>query len=59
VSTLHALRDAGHDPAVDEVRSGLRSLDEKGVVERVQKTVPTYRLAIGHDALTVDVLDEE
>ena len=59
VATLHDLRDAGHDPDVDEVRSALRSLAEKGVVERVQKTVPTYRLAVERDALEVQRLDDD
>ncbi|QLH84558.1 DUF5797 family protein [Halosimplex pelagicum] len=59
VATLHDLRDAGHDPEVDEVRSALRSLAEKGVVERVQRTVPTYRLAVERDALEVQRLDDD
>ncbi|MEF8851432.1 MAG: DUF5797 family protein [Haloarculaceae archaeon] len=58
VATLHALRDAGEDPAVDDVRSALRSLTEKGVVERVQKTVPTYRLAVPRDQVNVETGDE-
>ena len=57
VATLHDLREEGEDPEVDDVRSGLRSLAEKGVVERVQKTVPTYRLAVERDALEVQYLD--
>jgi hypothetical protein len=59
VATLHDLRAGGRDPEVDEVRSALRSLAEKGVVERVQKTVPTYRLAVERDALEVQRLDDE
>ena len=59
VATLHDLRDEGVDPEVDEVRSALRSLAEKGVVERVEKTVPTYRLAVGYDALEVERLDDD
>ncbi|WP_436929714.1 DUF5797 family protein [Halosimplex halobium] len=59
VATLHDLRAAGRDPEVDEVRSALRSLAEKGVVERVQKTVPTYRLAVERDALEVQRLDDD
>jgi len=58
VSVLHALDDAGHDADVDDVRTALRSLAEKGIVERVQKTVPTYRLAVERDALQVRTLDE-
>ena len=59
VSTLHDLREEGLDPSVDDVRSALRSLTEKGVVERVQKTVPTYRLAVERDALDVERTDGE
>jgi hypothetical protein len=54
VATLHALRETGEDPAVDDVRSALRSLTEKGVVERVQKAVPTYRLAVPPDQVNVE-----
>ena len=59
VSTLHALRETGEDPPVDDVRSALRSLTEKGVVERVQKTVPTYRLAVPRDQVNVETSGEE
>ena len=59
VATLHALRETGADPAVDEVRSALRSLTEKGVVERVQRTVPTYRLAVPRDQVDVETLEDE
>ena len=59
VATLHALREAGADPEVDEVRSALRSLTEKGVVERVQKTVPTYRLAMSRDQVNVETPEDE
>ena len=59
VATLHALREAGEDPEVDAVRSALRSLVEKGVVERVQKTVPTYRLAVARDQVNVETIEAE
>jgi hypothetical protein len=59
VATLHALRDAGTDPAVDDVRSALRSLTEKGVVERVQKTVPTYRLAVARNQVAVETSGDD
>ena len=59
VATLHDLRDDGPDPEVDDVRSALRSLTEKGVVERVQRTVPTYRLAVDRDALDIERVDDE
>ena len=58
VAVLHALRDAGTEAEVDEVRSSLRNLADKGIVEIVQKTVPTFRLAVERDALDIDVTDE-
>jgi hypothetical protein len=54
VATLHALRDAGLDPDVDEVRSALHGLVDKGAVERVRTTVPTFRLALQRENLVVD-----
>ncbi|WP_424019635.1 DUF5797 family protein [Halorientalis pallida] len=57
VSVLHALRDAGHDPEVDDVRSALRSLSDKGIAERIQRTVPTFRLAMAREEFTVEELD--
>lgn len=57
VSVLHAVRDAGLDPTVDEVRSGLRKLQDRGVVEVVQTTVPTFRLAVEREEIAVDVLE--
>lgn len=58
VAVLHVVRDAGHDADVDDVRSGLRSLANKGVVTTVRRTVPTYRLAVAREDLTVEPLDE-
>lgn len=58
VSVLHDLRDAGRDPTVDEVRSALRSLADKGIVTTVKKTVPTFKLAVERDQLNVETLDE-
>ncbi|RXK48361.1 DUF5797 family protein [Halorientalis pallida] len=57
VSVLHDLRDAGHDPEVDDVRSALRSLSDKGIAERIQRTVPTFRLAMAREEFTVEELD--
>ncbi|MFC7155517.1 DUF5797 family protein [Halomarina halobia] len=57
VSVLHKLHDAGIDAEVDEVRSGLRSLQDKGIVEVVRQTVPTFRLALPREDLAVDSLD--
>ena len=58
VSVLHDLRETGQDPTVDEVRSALRSLADKGIVETVQKTVPTFRLAVERDLIDVERLEE-
>lgn len=57
VSVLHQVRDTGLDPTVDEVRSGLRKLQDRGLVEVVQKTVPTFRLAIEQSEITIEVLE--
>ena len=58
VSVLHGLRGAGYDPEVGEVRSGLRSLESKGVVTSIKKTVPTFRLAVDRDELEVEERDD-
>ncbi|MFC6961180.1 DUF5797 family protein [Halocatena marina] len=57
VSVLHGVRDTGLDPTTDEVRSALRKLQDRGLVEVVQKTVPTFRLAIERSEITVEVLE--
>lgn len=53
VATLHALEDAGEDIDVDETRSVLHGLVDKGAVERVRKTVPTFRLALERENIVV------
>ncbi|MFC6973896.1 DUF5797 family protein [Halomicroarcula sp. GCM10025709] len=58
VAVLHALRDAGEDPEVDDVRSALRSLADKGIVETIQKTVPTFRLAVTRENLDIELAEE-
>lgn len=58
VAVLHDLRDAGSDPSVEEVREALRGLAGKGVVERINRTVPTFRLATPRDRLTVEERDD-
>lgn len=58
VSVLHDLQASGIDADTDEVRSALRSLEDRGVVSVVQKTVPTFRLAVERDAIEVEVLDD-
>lgn len=58
VSVLHKLRDEYDvDPPTEDVRSGLHSLKRKGVVDLEKRTVPTFRLAVPRDELTVDVTD--
>jgi hypothetical protein len=58
VATLHALREAGEDPGVDEVRSTLKSLAGTGAVETVRRAVPTYRLAVPREELEIHERDE-
>jgi hypothetical protein len=57
VSVLHALQETGDDPDIDDVRSALRSLSDKGLCERVKRTVPTFRLAVAREDLAVEELD--
>ncbi len=54
VATLHDIEDTGTDTSVDEVRSALHTLTDKGLVERVRKTVPTFRLAIDRDRIVIE-----
>ncbi len=58
VATLHALERSGEETDVDAVRSGLRSLEDKGLVSVVKKTVPTFRLAIDRDEIEIEILKE-
>ena len=58
VSVLQKLRDEFDvDPDVDEVRKGLRSLERKGVVEVVYRTVPTFKLAVERESITVETAE--
>ena len=57
VATLHAV-ESESDTDVDDVRSALHSLTDKGLVERVRKTVPTFRLAIERDRIVIDTGEE-
>jgi hypothetical protein len=59
VSVLQDLRAAGTDPPVDDVRSALGSLADKGVLETVQRAVPTYRLAVPADDLDARQIADE
>lgn len=54
VATLHDLGDEGVDRDVDDVRSALHSLSDKGIVARVQKTVPTFRLAVERERISIE-----
>jgi hypothetical protein len=58
VAVLHALREVGEDRDTDDVRSALRSLADKGIVETVEKTVPTFRLAVPRDELDIELAEE-
>ena len=55
VATLHAIRETGDDPAVEEVRSALHGLVNRGLVERIRRTVPTFRLAIERERIEIEV----
>jgi hypothetical protein len=57
VSVLHKLQDHGMDPAVEDVRSALRNLSNKGLVETIQRTVPTFRLALDREEFVVEEMD--
>ena len=70
VSALHAIRgesegsdrdtsggENGADLDADGVRSALRSLERKGVVEVIRRTVPTFRLAVERDSIEVEPLE--
>ena len=59
VSVLHDLRETGLEADTDAVRSGLRSLEDRGLVADVEKTVPTFRLAVERDSVTVEVLEDD
>lgn len=54
VATLHAVRETGPDPGVDAVRSSIHALEDRGLVERVQRAVPTFRLALDRDRVEID-----
>ena len=73
VSALHAIREESEgsdsdtsedeetneeeDLDADSVRSALRSLERKGVVEVLRRTVPTFRLAVERDSIEVEPLE--
>jgi hypothetical protein len=55
VTTLHDVQEATDaDPTVDEVRSALHTLADKRLVERVHRSVPTFRLAIARKRIEIE-----
>ena len=55
VAVLERLREATDlDPAVEDVRSGLKHLERTGVLTVEYRTVPTYRLAVERGELDVE-----
>ena len=55
VAVLERLREATDlDPAVEDVRSGLKRLERTGVLTVEYRTVPTYRLAVERGELDVE-----
>jgi len=58
VSTLQDVRAAFDvDPSTDEVREALNALRRKDVVAVEYRTVPTYRLRVERDSVSVSVTD--
>lgn len=53
VATLHDI-DGETNADVDDVRSALHTLTDKGLVKRVRKTVPTFRLAIERERIVIE-----
>ena len=54
VAVLQDLREANDDAYdVGEVRRALQTLSRKGVAEKVQRTVPTFRLAVDRDSVVI------
>lgn len=59
VSVLHDMQDAGLESDVDAVRSALRRLEDKGLVEVIQQTVPTFRLKVTRDEIDVEIIEDD
>lgn len=57
VATLHDLEGDGVETDVDDVRSALHTLADKGVVDRVSKTVPTFRLTLDQGNIHIETDD--
>ncbi|MFB6095155.1 MAG: DUF5797 family protein [Halodesulfurarchaeum sp.] len=59
VSLLHLLEtETGRSTDVGEVRRTLQTLSRRGVVEKVNRTVPTFRLALERSAIEVTAQEE-
>lgn len=58
VATLHAIQASDGEASVDDIRSSLHGLVDRGIVERIRRTVPTYRLALDRDLITIEIDDE-
>ncbi|AWB26786.1 DUF5797 family protein [Halococcoides cellulosivorans] len=58
VATLQAVREAGRDPSVDEVRSALHRLESRGLARRERRLVPTFGLAIDPATLEIEIREE-
>jgi len=55
---LHALdEEAAGEADASDVRAALNRLERKGVVETVERTVPTYRLALARSDLDIAVTE--
>jgi hypothetical protein len=54
VATLHGVRETGADPGVDAVRSSLHGLVDRGLVDRIRRVVPTFRLALDRDRIVIE-----
>lgn len=57
VSVLQTVREVTEEePTVDDVREALESLRRKGVLERIYRTVPTYRRITERESIDVERL---
>jgi len=59
VAVLESLRDeTDRDPEVDDVRNALQRLRRQEAVEVEYRAVPTYRLAVEREDLTIEIKEE-
>jgi hypothetical protein len=47
----------GDEPTAEDVRRALQNLRRKGVVEVVYRTVPTFRLTVAREEVTVELVE--